>query len=331
MKAVMIWQHGSPEVLTVCEVAVPVPQPDQVLVQNHFIGVNFVDTQHRAGGFYPVRLPLIPGIEAAGIVAAVGTEVSDFQVGDRVAYAGYMGGNSAEYTCVPHHRLVAVPMEISLQQAAACLMQGMTAYVLTHDVYRLQANETCLIHAAAGGVGLCLVQMAKRVGACVIGTVSSSAKAHLILERGATHSIVYTQQDFEQIALDLTDGEGVHVVYDGVGGAMCEKSLRVLRSRGHLVEFGQSGGKPPLFDLTQLSGITGSKNRGSLSVTWASASDYLANPTSLRQSAGFVFEQVAAGHLQIHVEQVYSLEQSALAHEALESRRTSGKLLLKVI
>ncbi len=300
MKAIIVYEHGSPDVLQLRDVPIPEPLPDEVLVHNHFVGVNFVDTQHRAGLYYPVALPLIPGTEASGVVAAVGSDVTDFHVADRVAYAGYMGGNYAEFTRVPHDRLVSVPDAMSLEQAAAGLLQGLTAYVLAHQVYPLQAGEVALIHAAAGGVGLLLVQMAKQLGAIVIGTTSSAQKALL------------------------------SVVYDGVGGSMFEKSLSVLRTRGYLVAFGLANGRPMPFDISRLSGITGTKNRGSLFVTWASINDYMTTAEHLRACADAVFGAVLRGQLHLHLTGVFPLEQAAQTHLLLESRATSGKMLLKV-
>ena len=330
MKAIIVYEHGSPDVLQLRDVPIPEPLPDEVLVHNHFVGVNFVDTQHRAGLYYPVALPLIPGTEASGVVAAVGSDVTDFHVADRVAYAGYMGGNYAEFTRVPHDRLVSVPDAMSLEQAAAGLLQGLTAYVLAHQVYPLQAGEVALIHAAAGGVGLLLVQMAKQLGAIVIGTTSSAQKALLVSQAGADHVIVHTQADFEDTTMQLTNQQGVSVVYDGVGGSMFEKSLSVLRTRGYLVAFGLANGRPMPFDISRLSGITGTKNRGSLFVTWASINDYMTTAEYLRACADAVLGAVLRGQLHLHITGEFPLEQAAQTHLLLDSRATSGKLLLKV-
>jgi NADPH2:quinone reductase len=330
MKAIIVYEHGSPDVLQLSDVPIPEPLPYEVLIHNHFVGVNFVDTQHRAGLYYPITLPLIPGTEASGVIAAVGSDVTDFRVADRVAYAGYMGGNYAEFTCVPHDRLVSVPEAMPLDQAAACLLQGLTAYVLTHEVYQVQSGDVALIHAAAGGVGLLLVQMAKQLGATVIGTTSSVQKALLVSQVGADHTIVHTQADFEESTMQLTNQQGVSVVYDGVGGSISEKSLSVLRTRGYLVEFGLANGRPMPLDISRLSGITGTKNRGSLFVTWASTNDYLTTPEHLRACADAVFGAVLGGRLRLHIAGVFPLEQAAQAHLLLESRATSGKLLLQV-
>lgn len=330
MKAIIVSQHGSPDVLQLRDVPVPRPLPNEVLIHNHFVGVNFVDTQHRAGSCYPVALPLIPGTEASGIVAAVGSNVLDFRIADRVAYAGYMGGNYAEYTCVPQDRLVSIPDAMPLEHAAASLLQGLTAYILVHQVYPLQSGDVALIHASAGGVGLFLVQMARQLGAVVIGTTSSAQKALLVRQTGAEHVIVYTQADFADAVMQITHEQGVSVVFDGVGGSMFEKNLRVLRTRGHLVSFGLANGKPTPLDISRLSGITGTKNRGSLSVTWASVNDYLTTTEHLRACADAVFSLVLCGQLRLQITGVFPLEQAVQAHRLLESRATSGKLLLKV-
>jgi NADPH:quinone reductase len=329
MKAYVINAPGAPDVLTLTEKPLPTLQPDEVLVHNRFIGVNFVDTQHRAGLYYPMQFPFIPGVEAAGVVAAIGSDVTDFHIGDRVASAGHMGGIYADYTPIPQKRVVPVPDGLSLEQAAAVLMQGLTAYVLLHDVYPLQADQTVLIHAAAGGVGSLLVQMARYIGATIIGTTSSAQKLDFIRQIGAHHALVSTDASFEQNVLDLTS-EGVHVVYDGVGGTLVDPSLNVLRTRGVLVEYGQSGGAPQPIDLARLSGITGSKNRGTLWVTWASASDYLTRTEDLQRCASVVFDLVMQGCVQPHIAAVYPLEEAAAAHRVLESRTTMGKVLLRV-
>jgi NADPH:quinone reductase len=330
MKAIVVDRHGPPDVLQLRNISVPEPLPNEVLVRNHFVGVNFVDTQHRAGANYPIALPLIPGTEAAGVVAAVGAEVNNFRVADRVAYAGYMGGNYAEYTCVPQERLVHVPDAMPLEHAAASLLQGLTAYMLAHQGYPLQAGDVALIHAAAGGVGLLLVQMAKQRGAVVIGTTSSPQKALQVSQAGADHVIVHTQTDFEEATIRLTSERGVSVVYDGVGGAMFGKNVRVLRTCGVLVLFGLADGKPMPLDISQLSGITGTNNRGSLSVRWASVNDYIATDNNLRSCATIIFDQILRAQLRLHIADVFPLEQAMQAHQLLESRATSGKLLLKV-
>lgn len=331
MKAIIVREHGGPEALELVDAPTPTPAGAEVLVQNHYVGVNFVDTQHRAGLFFPVALPLIPGTEGAGIVAAVGPGVNEFQVGDRVAYAGYMGGDYAEFTLVPQDRLVAVPQEIALEQAAGGLLQGMTAYVLTQQVYRIQRGDWTLIHAAGGGVGSLLVQFAKHWGATVIGATSSARKVDFVRQAGADHVIISSESDFEAETLRLTAGQGVHVVYDGVGGPQFERNLYVLRARGRLVLFGQAGGQPLPLDISRLSGLTGSGNKGSLWVTWAAASDYYATTEELRICAAAVFDALLHEHLRLNITGVYSLEQAAEAHRLLESRASTGKLLLRIV
>jgi NADPH2:quinone reductase len=330
MKTMMVRRHGPPDVLELCETPRPAPGPEEVVVENHVIGVNFVDTQHRAGLYYPVALPLIPGTEAAGVVAAVGAQVDGFRVGDRVAYAGYMAGVYAEYAAVPQERLVPVPAALPLEQAAAGLLQGLTADVLAHQAYPLQPGDSALVHAAAGGVGALLVQMAAQRGAVVIGTTSSTDKAALVRRAGAQHVIVHTQEDLEEAALRLTDQRGVCVVYDGVGGALFAPSLNVLRARGSLITYGQAGGPPPPLDVARLSGLTGTRNRGSLCVRWVVIEEYLETAAQRRAGAATVFEAILTGGLRLHIADAFPLEEAAHAHRLLESGATSGKLLLQV-
>jgi NADPH2:quinone reductase len=299
-----------------------------VLVKNEAIGVNFVDTQHRAGLYYPVALPLIPGIEAAGVVEAVGPLVTEFMVGDRVGYAGYMGGVYAEYTVVPEARLVPVPPTVDAKRAAASLLQGMTAHFLVHDAYPVREGDTVLIHAAAGGVGLLLVQMAKHRGATIIGTVSTAEKAQVAREAGADHLILSPSTDFEMETMRLTDGRGVHAVYDSVGRTTFDKSLNVLRARGSMVVFGLSGGPVPAFDINRLSGITGSGNKGSLFLTFATLNDYAARREDLLRRGKDVLDWIAEGRLTVRLAGTYPLAQAAVAHRLLESREVAGKLIL---
>lgn len=328
MKAILIHQHGGPEVLQLEAIPAPKPQAREVLVKNQAIGVNFVDTQHRAGLNYPVKLPLIPGIEAAGLVEAVGSEVSEFSVGDRVAYAGYMGGNYAQYTVVPAEKLIPIPPRLTFEAAAATLLQGMTAHCLAYSVYPIKAGDRVLIQAAAGGVGLLLVQLAKQQGARVIGAVSTPEKAELVRAVGADHVLVHNQVDFEIETMRLTQGEGVHAVYDSVGRPTFDKGLKVLRAQGYMVVFGLSGGPVPLFDINRLSGITGSGHKGSLFLTWATLSDYTAKREDLLWRAGEVFDRVAAGSLTVPVARIFPLREAAEAHRLIESRQVIRKVLL---
>ncbi len=329
MKAIQFDRHGGADVLQVVEMDMPTPKAKEVLVRNRAIGVNYVDVQHRQGGYYPVNLPLIPGIEAAGVVEAVGDAVREFQVGDRVAYAGYMGGNYAGYTLVPEDRLVPVPEAIDFEQAAGGLMQGLTAYVLSHWVYPIKQGDWVLVQAAAGGVGLMLVQCARLCGATVIGTVSSASKADVVRGAGADHIVVYTEQDFQAEVMRLTENRGVQVVYDAVGQTTFEQGMRSLRKRSHMVVYGQTSGSGPLMlDVNRLSGITENSFAGSLTVTWAAASHYIEDRDEFLACARSVFELMADGRLQARIAERMPLERAADAHRMLESRQVVGKVLL---
>jgi NADPH:quinone reductase len=328
LKAIIIYKHGGPEVLQVEDVPVPAPQQKEILVKNQAIGVNFVDTQHRAGLNYPVQLPLIPGTEAAGWVEAVGPGVSEFKVGDRVGYAGYMGGDYEEYTVVPEDKLLPVPDGVSFELAAAALLQGMTAHCLATSVYPIKAGDIVLIQAAAGGVGLFLVQMARHQGATVIATVSTTEKAALVKAMGADHVIVHTQADIETETMRLTQGEGVHAVYDSVGAGTFDAGIKVLRARGYMIVFVLTGGPVPPFDINRLSGITGSGNKGSLFLTWATLGDYAAAREDLLWRARDVLGWIAEGSLKVHMARAFPLTEAAEAHRFIESRQAAGKVLL---
>lgn len=328
MKAIVIPKHGGPEVMKLEERPMPAPHRTELLVHNQAIGVNFVDTQHRAGLNYPVALPLIPGIEAVGVVAATGPDVSTFQVGDRVGYAGYMGGNYAEYTLVREEKLVPIPANLNFEIAAAALMQGLTAHCLTHSVYAIQPKDIVLVHAAAGGVGLFLVQMAKQRGATVIGTASTALKAQFARSLGADHVINYADEDFEAETMRLTEGLGVQVVYDAVGQATFDKGLNVLRAKGHMVVYGLSSGPIPPFDINRLSGIAGHSSQGSLHLTWATASDYTRERADLLWHAEEVLQWAADGTLTAPIARTLPLSEAAEAHRLLESREVVGKVIL---
>jgi len=282
--------------------------------------VNFIDTYQREGR-YKVALPFVPGQEGAGTVTAVGSDVKSPKVGDRVAWSSVLGGY-AEYAAIPAERLIAIPQAVSDRDAAAAMLQGMTAHYLSHSTYPLKKGETALIHAAAGGVGLLLTQMAHNIGARVIGTTSTEEKAELAREAGADDVILYSKQDFETETKRLTDGKGVHVVYDGVGKDTFEKGLNVLRPRGYMVLFGGSSGAVPPFDLMQLS------QKGSLFVTRPTLFHYTATTEELRERAGSVLGMIAAGKLKLRVEHFYKLADAGQAHRDLEGRKTTGKLLL---
>ena len=320
MKAIQVAKVGGPEVLTLVDIAVPVPKPDEALVQIKAAGVNFIDVYFREGR-YPAPLPFINGQEAAGVVVAVGPDVTTLRLGDRVAYTGALG-SYAEYAAVAADRLVGIPAELDFDQAAAAMLQGMTAHYLSHNTYPIKNGDTVLIHAAAGGVGLLLVQMAKRLGARVIGTAGSESKAELARGAGADEVIIYTEQDFETETERLTDGEGVHAVYDGVGKDTFAKGLKVLRPRGYLVLFGGASGAVPPFDLLELT-----KN-GSLFVTRPSLQHYVASREELEQRANDVLQMIVRGDLKLRIHKKYPLEDVRQAHLDLEGRKTTGKLLL---
>jgi NADPH2:quinone reductase len=299
---------------------VPKPKANEAVVKIAASGVNFIDVYFREGR-YPAALPFTDGQEAAGTVTEVGSDVKRVKVGDRVAYSNVMG-TYAEYAAVPADRLVHVPDKITDQQAAAAMLQGMTAHYLINTTYPLKKGETALIHAAAGGVGLLLVQMAKNIGAHVIGTAGTEEKAKLAREAGADEVIVYATQDFEAETKRLTGGKGVHVVYDGVGKSTFEKGLNVLRPRGYMVLFGGASGPVPAFDPIALS------QKGSLFLTRPSLIHYVALREELEQRSGDVFAMIAVGKLKLRISKTYKLEEVQQAHRDLEGRKTTGKILL---
>ena len=320
MKAIQVKRAGGPEVLELVELPVPEAKGAEAVVKIVAAGVNFIDVYYREGRYKAV-MPFVPGQEAAGEVVAVGPNVTNLKVGDRVAYTMVLG-SYAEYCAVAADRLVKIPEGVSYQQAAAAMLQGMTAHYLSHDTYPLKKGETALVHAAAGGVGLLLVQMAHGIGARVIGTVSTEEKAKLAREAGADDVILYTQTDFAAETRRLTGGRGVDVVYDSVGKTTFEKGLDILRPRGYMVLFGGSSGPVPPFDLIQLS------QKGSLYVTRPTLTHYVATREDLEMRAGAVFSMIAMGKLKLRIAHTYPLEDATQAHRDLEARRTTGKLLL---
>ena len=320
MRAIQTKEVGGPEVLKPAELTVPTPKPNEALVRIKAAGINFIDVYVREGR-YPAELPFINGQEASGVVTEVGSEVTTVKPGDRVAYTSVLG-SYAEYAAVRADRLVKIPDELDFDQAAAAMLQGMTAHYLVNSTYKLQKDEVALIHAAAGGVGLLLVQMAKRIGARVIATAGTEEKAQLARDAGADDCIVYTEADFETETKRLTDGAGVHVVYDGVGKATFEKDLNVLRPRGYLVLFGGASGAVPPFDLIKLS------QKGSLYVTRPTLGHYTATREELEWRANDVMQMIVRGELKLRIHKVYPLEEAAQAHRDLEGRKTTGKLLL---
>ena len=320
MKAIQVQKSGGPEALTLVDIPVPEPKPNEVVVKVSAAGINFVDVYFREGR-YPAALPFVSGQEASGIVSEVGAEVKSFKPGDRVAYTGIMGAY-AEYAAVPADRLVRVPEGITHQQAAAAMLQGMTAHYLVYDTYPLKKGETALIHAAAGGVGLLLVQMAKNIGARVLATTGTEDKAKLAREAGADEVIVYSQQDFEAETKRLTGGKGVDVIYDGVGKTTFDKDLNILRPRGYLVLFGAASGAVPPFDLVKLS------QKGSLYVTRPSLGNYIATHEELQQRAAQVLNMISKGKVKLRIEHIYPLRDAQQAHRDLEARKTTGKLIV---
>ena len=321
MIAIQIQQTGGPEVLKLADLPIPEPGPGQVLIRVEAIGVNFIEIYFRKG-VYKAALPLVPGSEAAGTVEELGPGVIGFKAGDAVASVSVLG-SYAEYALVSAASLIKVPASLTMEQAAAAMLQGMTAHYLAYSTHPLKAGETALIHAGAGGVGLLLTQMAKRIGARAITTVSTEEKAELSREAGASDVILYTQKEFEPEVKRLTGGKGVDVVYDSVGKTTFEGSLNCLRPRGLLALFGASSGPVPPFDLIQLSG------KGSLYVTRPTLWHYIGNRAELEWRAGDVLGWAASGELQLRTEYVYPLADAAQAQIDLEARRTTGKILLE--
>ncbi len=321
MKAIQIHETGGPEVLQLADLPIPVPGPGQVLVRIEAIGVNFIEIYFRKGQ-YKTSLPMIPGSEAAGTVEELGAGVTGFAPGDAVASTSVLG-SYAEYALVNAAQLVKVPEGVAPEQAAAAMLQGMTAHYLAYSTYPLKPGDTALVHAGAGGVGLLLTQIAHRIGARVITTVSTKAKADLSREAGACDVILYTEQDFEAEVKRLTSGKGVDVVYDSVGKTTFEKSLNCLRPRGLMALFGGSSGAVPPFDPVQLSG------KGSLYLTRPTLWHYIATRAELEWRAGEILGWAAKGELKLRTEHIYPLGEAAQAQADIEARKTTGKILLE--
>ncbi|MDB5428000.1 MAG: qor [Phenylobacterium sp.] len=320
MRAIRLSRTGGPEVLELVEVETPQPGPGQILVRHQAIGINFIDTYQRSG-LYPMKLPSGLGSEAAGAVEAVGEGVTGFKVGDLVAYAGTPGAY-ADANVVRADRAVKVPPGIDARTAAAALLKGMTVEFLIRRLHRVEAGETILAHAAAGGVGQILVQWAKALGAVVIGTVGSEQKAARVRELGADHVILYHEQDVAAEVRRITDGRGVPVAYDSVGKDTFEGTLKSLARRGLFVSFGNSSGPPPPIEARQL------MVNGSLFFTRPTMGDYQTTPEELDASAAALFEMIASGRIKIEIGQTFPLAEARKAHEALESRATIGASLL---
>ena len=320
MKAVRIHTPGGPEVMRYEDVPEPTAKAGEAVVKVDAAGINYIDVYFRSGQ-YKAELPLTIGMEAGGTVKAVGPGVTDVKVGDKVAYTGIPGAY-AEYAAVPAARLVTLPSGIGPKQGAAAMLQGMTAHYLATSTYPLKSGDTCLVHAAAGGVGLLLCQMAKMRGARVIGTVSTEEKAKLAREAGAADVILYTQQDFEAEVKRLTDGKGVNVVYDSVGKTTFDKGFNCLRPRGLMALYGASSGPVGPFDLQTLNA------KGSLFVTRPSLNHHVATREELVQRASEVLGWIRDGKLKLRTEHEFSLKDATEAHRALEGRKTTGKVLL---
>ncbi|MFN0084323.1 MAG: quinone oxidoreductase family protein [Blastocatellia bacterium] len=320
MKAILVENCGGPESLVYGETETPAPKAGEALVKIEAIGLNYIDVYHRTG-LYPLPRPFIPGMEAAGTVESVGPEVTEVAVGDRVAYAMHPGAD-AEYAAVPAWKLVKMPDDVSAQQGAAAMLQGMTAHYLVSSVHPLKPGETALVHAAAGGVGLLILQMARRFGARTIGTVSTPAKADLAKAAGAEEVILYTKTDFEAETRRLTEGRGVQVVYDSVGRDTFLKSMNCLAPRGMLALFGQSSGPVDPIDPAILA------QKGSLFLTRPSLAHYAATREELLWRAGDLFKWILSGELHLRIERTFPLAEAAEAHRQLEARKTTGKVVL---
>jgi len=320
MKAIRIHAPGGPEVMRLDDAPEPTPKAGEAVVKVDAAGLNYIDVYFRSG-LYKAEYPLTLGLEAGGTVTAVGPNVSEVKVGDKVAYTG-VAGAYAEYAAVPAARLVVLPTGVSTRQGAAAMLQGITAHYLATSTYQLKKGDTCLVHAAAGGVGLLLCQMARMRGARVLGTVSTDEKAKLAREAGADETIIYTRQDFEAEVKRLTDGKGVQVVYDAVGKTTWDKSLNSLAPRGLIALYGQSSGPIGQIDPQILNA------KGSLFLTRPSLNHHIASREELQSRAGEVLGWIASGKLKMRMEFDFPLKDAAQAHRALEGRQTTGKVLL---
>lgn len=320
MKAVKIKEHGGSDKMMYEEVDIPSCGPTDVLVKIGAAGLNFIDTYQRSG-LYPMELPYTLGLEGAGVVESVGDQVTQFSKGDRAAYCGIPGAY-AEYACVPEARLVHIPEGVTINEGAATMLQGMTAHYLTHSTYPLKAGDSCLIHAAAGGVGLLMIQLAKMIGAYVIGTVSTEEKAALAKAAGADEVILYTQSDFEEEVLRLTDKQGVNVAYDSVGKTTFDKSINCLKPLGYMVLFGNASGPVTEFNPATLA------QKGALFLTRPTLFPYIADRASLEKRSKDLFGWIQEKKLKLRIEHLFPLSDVKEAHDSLEGRKTTGKVLL---
>ncbi len=321
MKAVRVKEFGGPEVMSYEDIDAPQAEAGQVLVKIEAAGINYIDTYQRTG-LYQIPLPATLGLEAAGTVMEIGSGTSRFKQGDRVAYTN-VAGAYADYAAVPEDKLVSLPDGVSFDQGAAAMLQGCTAHYLCQSTYKVNAGDRCLIHAAAGGVGLLLIQMVKMMGGFVIGTVSTEEKAELVRKAGADEVILYSEQDFEAEVKRITDGAGVNVAYDSVGKNTFEKSIDCLSRFGYMVLYGNASGPVTEFNPATLG------PKGSLFLTRPTLFDYLATREDLDWRSGDVFKWIADGKLKMRLEHFYPLAEVQKAHSDLESRKTTGKLILK--
>lgn len=320
MKAVRIQAHGGSEALQYGDIEQPQAGPSELLIKVEAAGINYIDTYQRSG-LYQIPLPATLGLEASGTVAQVGSDVSRFKVGDRVAYTNVLGAY-AEYAAVHEDKVVALPDGVSFNEGAAAMLQGCTAHYLSQSTYPIKKDDSCLIHAAAGGVGLILIQMAKNAGAYVIGTVSTEEKAELARAAGADEVILYSQSDFETEVKRITDGQGVNVVYDSVGKSTFDKSIDCLQRFGYMVLYGNASGPVTEFNPATLG------PKGSLFLTRPTLFDYTADRESLEWRSGDVFNWIADKKLKLRLEHFYPLAEAKAAHDALEGRKTTGKIIL---
>jgi len=320
MKAVRVNAFGGPDALSVEDIDIPVAGDGEVLVKVEAAGINYIDTYQRSG-LYQIPLPSTLGLEAAGTVEAVGNGVSQFSVGDRVAYTG-VAGAYAEYAIAPADKLVSLPDGVSFNEGAAAMLQGCTAHYLCQSTYPVKAGDRCLVHAAAGGVGLILIQMIKMIGGYVIGTCSTPEKAELAKQAGADEVILYTEQDFEEEVKRITDGAGVNVAYDSVGKATFDKSIECLSRFGYMVLYGNASGPVTEFNPATLG------PKGSLFLTRPTLFDYIATREDLEWRTGDVFKWIGEGKLKLRLEHFFPLAEAQAAHEALEGRLTTGKVML---
>ncbi|MFB2917252.1 quinone oxidoreductase family protein [Aerosakkonema funiforme] len=329
MKAILVKNYGGSEQLQLTEVPQPEISPVDILIKLEAAGVNFVDVYERSGVYSNLQLPYIPGKEGAGVVVGKGEMVKNFAIGERVAFPYINCGSYAEYVAIPASQAVSLPAEIDFITGAGCLLQGLTAHFLTHDTFRLGTGHTALIHAAAGGVGLLAVQMAKLRGATVIGTVSTEIKAQMVKKAGADYVIRYDQEDFVSAVMDWTDGVGVDVVYDSVGVATFNRSLQILKSRGLLVVFGQSSGVVPAVDLNSQLGNR-DKERGSFYITRPVIRHYIGDELALKSRADELFKYIITEAIKVLIGYQYELSSAKKAHDDLEKRLTIGKSILRI-